>query len=250
MQSDAELVRLALTGDRQAFGRLFERYERSVLAVGLTLLRDFHTAQDVSQTAFVRAYQNLGGLREGACFGPWVREIARREALDVRRHNLLRKSAPLPASESGGLPGDIEQACQWASKNLTLFQVRFYDGEYEYTYRTGEAPWDFSDRPSPKLDVRWYGGDWIDTLLPIREQWPHVNNVGPVRVLKGERKAPPGCVWLRFEDKGLRRDWCVDTAKDNICVELLEFEKKGEEWVQRDSPHVERADLTRLPSGQ
>jgi len=56
MESDAELVKVALNGDRQAYGELFRRHERSVLAIALGILGDYHAAQDIAQNAFVTAY--------------------------------------------------------------------------------------------------------------------------------------------------------------------------------------------------
>ena len=85
MESDSELVTLVLNGDRQAFGRLFQRHERSVLAVTLSVLGNYHAAQDAAQEAFVVAYRRIGALRRGASFGPWVRKIARREAIRLGR---------------------------------------------------------------------------------------------------------------------------------------------------------------------
>lgn len=85
MQSDSELVQIALNGDRQAYGRLFERHERSVLATALAVLGNHHAAQDVAQDAFVTAYTRLGSLRKRASFGTWVRKIARHEAITIRR---------------------------------------------------------------------------------------------------------------------------------------------------------------------
>jgi len=49
-------------------------------------LGDYHLATDVSQDAFVRAYERLAGLRKPESFGPWLMQITRRCALDsVRR---------------------------------------------------------------------------------------------------------------------------------------------------------------------
>jgi predicted RNA polymerase sigma factor len=81
VQSDSELVQAVLAGDRRAYERLFERHERSVLAAALAVLGNYHAAQDVAQEAFVKAYRSLGGLRKKSSFGPWVRKIARREAI-------------------------------------------------------------------------------------------------------------------------------------------------------------------------
>jgi len=101
VQSDSELVQAVLKGDRQAYERLFERHERSVLAVGLALLGNYHAAQDVAQEAFVKAYRSLGDLRQTASFGPWVREIARREALAVRRRMRQESQVELPVTVQG-----------------------------------------------------------------------------------------------------------------------------------------------------
>ena len=101
VQSDSELVHRALNGDREAYGRLFERHERSVLAVGLAVLGNYHAAQDVAQEAFVKAYQSLGDLRQRASFGPWVREIARREALAIRRRTRQECRVELPVAAQG-----------------------------------------------------------------------------------------------------------------------------------------------------
>jgi RNA polymerase sigma-70 factor (ECF subfamily) len=93
VESDSELVAAALNGDQQAFGRLFQRHERSVLAVTLSILGNYHAAQDAAQEAFVTAYTRIGSLREGACFGPWVCKIARREAIRVGRRTRPRPEA-------------------------------------------------------------------------------------------------------------------------------------------------------------
>ncbi len=106
MQSDSELVQVALHGDRQAYGRLFERHERSVLAVALAVLGDYHAAQDVTQEAFVTAYVRLGSLRRRASFGVWVRMIARHEAISVRRKARQAQNAGLGGPEPTELPND------------------------------------------------------------------------------------------------------------------------------------------------
>ncbi len=91
--SDSELVRIALSGDRQAYGRLFERHERSVLAAALAVLGNYHTAQDVTQETFVIAYTRLGSLRKRASFGAWARKIARHEAIAALRRGRQTQNA-------------------------------------------------------------------------------------------------------------------------------------------------------------
>lgn len=114
MQSDAELVKAVLDGDKQVFGILAERYERPVRAVALDVLGDYHLATDVSQDAFVTAYENLSGLRKPVAFGPWLMKITRRCALDcVRRKNGRSPLEPVVSSSSQDRDGRLDEEKQW-----------------------------------------------------------------------------------------------------------------------------------------
>jgi len=68
VRTDAELVNVVLDGEKQAFAILVKRYERPVRAVALNVLGDYHSAADVSQDAFVKAYEQLAGLRKPEAF--------------------------------------------------------------------------------------------------------------------------------------------------------------------------------------
>ncbi len=83
----AELVVAAQAGDRDAFGELFESFERQVFAIGLRRLGDYCEAQELCQDVFVQAILKLDQLRDPACFGAWIRSIAHRMAINraVRR---------------------------------------------------------------------------------------------------------------------------------------------------------------------
>ena len=85
MQTDAELVNAVLNGEKHLFAVLVKRYDRPVRAVALDVLGDYHSASDVSQDAFVKAYEQLAGLRKPEAFGPWILKITRRCALDSAR---------------------------------------------------------------------------------------------------------------------------------------------------------------------
>jgi len=88
VRTDTELVQAVLDGDKQAFAVLVKRYERPVRAIALDVLSDYHLAADVSQEAFVSAYEKLDGLRKPEAFGPWLMKIAHRCALDSARQKL------------------------------------------------------------------------------------------------------------------------------------------------------------------
>jgi RNA polymerase sigma-70 factor (ECF subfamily) len=92
VRSDAELVNACLDGEKAAFVELVGRYERSVRAIALDILRDYHAVGDASQESFVRAYEKLPGLRKAEAFGPWLMKITRRCALDMAQQK--QRQAP------------------------------------------------------------------------------------------------------------------------------------------------------------
>ncbi|MBW8883337.1 MAG: hypothetical protein JF612_00880, partial [Planctomycetia bacterium] len=53
------LVRAAQRGDRQAFGELFERFERHVMAIALRRMSDFGEAQELCQDVFIQAMKKI-----------------------------------------------------------------------------------------------------------------------------------------------------------------------------------------------
>jgi RNA polymerase sigma-70 factor (ECF subfamily) len=114
VQPDAELVNAVLDGDKRAFEVLVKRYERPVRAVALDVLGDYHLATDVSQDAFVTAYENLPGLRKPVAFGPWLMKITRRCALDFVRRR--QKEAPREPAVSAAVVnpnGQLDEEKQW-----------------------------------------------------------------------------------------------------------------------------------------
>ena len=74
--SDADLASQARWGKTEAFGELVNRYQVSVYNVCLRLLGDPASAEDITQDAFIRAYQRLDTYQPERPFGPWIRRVA------------------------------------------------------------------------------------------------------------------------------------------------------------------------------
>ena len=99
MQTDAELVNAVLEGEKQAFAVLVKRYERTVRAVALDVLADYHLASDVSQEAFIKAYEQLSKLRKPEAFSAWLMKIAHRCALNSAQQKLKEPRFEMKAAE-------------------------------------------------------------------------------------------------------------------------------------------------------
>jgi RNA polymerase sigma-70 factor (ECF subfamily) len=82
---DAARVRECLAGDPRGFAALVEQYERPVYNVALRMLRNPEDARDVSQSAFLKAYENLPNYDPQYKFYSWIYRIAINEALNVLR---------------------------------------------------------------------------------------------------------------------------------------------------------------------
>lgn len=92
---DAELVCRARKGDLAAFDELVRRYQRRATAVAYRLLTNRDDAMEVTQEAFLRAYDRLETLTEPERFGAWLLRILSNLALNRRRSRALRKTASL-----------------------------------------------------------------------------------------------------------------------------------------------------------
>jgi RNA polymerase sigma factor (sigma-70 family) len=90
--ADGELVTRTLAGEAEAFARLYDRYARLVRAVALDASRDPATVEDIAQECFLRAYRQLGTLRDRTGFRFWLVGIARQVVREFRRR---RPAEPL-----------------------------------------------------------------------------------------------------------------------------------------------------------
>lgn len=74
--TDQEIVSRCLSGDRDAFAQLVERYGGRVYNLALRIVNDADAANDCAQEAFVRAYRALHRYDPTYPFGPWLFKIA------------------------------------------------------------------------------------------------------------------------------------------------------------------------------
>lgn len=103
---DQKLVESARKGDRQAFGRLVERYQRRVYALAFGIVRQREDAWDVAQEAFVKAYRNLDRFEGTAAFYTWLYRITYNLAIDALREKARRESPCLDE------PRKVEEALE------------------------------------------------------------------------------------------------------------------------------------------
>ncbi len=99
--SDTELLKLAKSGELQAFETLATRYERQVYSLAMRILRHEQDAEDVTQQAFLSAMEHLGTFREESSFSTWLMRIATHAALKILRK---RKGVEMVSLEAATEP--------------------------------------------------------------------------------------------------------------------------------------------------
>jgi RNA polymerase sigma-70 factor, ECF subfamily len=137
------LVERARAGDLDAFGRLVAATQTMAYAVARGVLRDAGLAQDATQEAYLRAFRQLGTLREPAGFLVWFRRIVVTVALNVKRQH---RACLLTLDDVGDVPILDEQETTWteaqrrrlasALVGLTPEERRWCDRRYHGRWTT------------------------------------------------------------------------------------------------------------------
>jgi RNA polymerase sigma-70 factor, ECF subfamily len=94
---DAELLRLHVAGDPDAFGQLFLRHRDRLWAVAIRTLADQEEAADAVQDAMISAFRRAGSFRGDSAVTTWLHRIVVNACLDR-----LRRQAARPASGGTG----------------------------------------------------------------------------------------------------------------------------------------------------
>ena len=125
--SDAELVAMARSGDREAFGALVERHQPMSRRVAFGVIGQRDIAAELANEAMLQAYLSLDRLRDAAMFQGWLHGIV----LNVCRGYIRdRKRAPLSYEEvmggvryEGHVIVDMEPTLQEVAESRELHRV-------------------------------------------------------------------------------------------------------------------------------
>lgn len=111
--SDEHLVGLVLSGDRDSFALLVDRYKRGISGFIGASVRSSSDVADLAQETFLRAYAHLGTFDpQLGRFSTWIYHIAR----NVVR-TFLGRSLRLPATADLGEERTLENTLRDASRD-------------------------------------------------------------------------------------------------------------------------------------
>ncbi|HEY3120928.1 MAG TPA: sigma-70 family RNA polymerase sigma factor [Vicinamibacteria bacterium] len=83
-EEDREAVAASQRGQREAFDRLVQRYQRDVYRLCYRYVNNHHDASDMAQEVFLKAYRAIGSFRGDSSFSTWLYRIAVNTCLNFR----------------------------------------------------------------------------------------------------------------------------------------------------------------------
>jgi len=88
VMNETQLIQLAKNGESDAYCTLVERYQAGVIIHCERFVQDRHTAEDLAQDAFVKAYYSLNKYdKTKGAFSTWLYAVATNLAKDyIRKH--------------------------------------------------------------------------------------------------------------------------------------------------------------------
>jgi len=102
-QEDYELVAQALQGDQSAYARLRNKYWRPIHAMLSRMIRDKNDAEDLTQEAFIKAFNSLQSFNTDYAFSTWLYKIASNNCIDyLRKRRLKTVSIDAPVQTRDG----------------------------------------------------------------------------------------------------------------------------------------------------
>jgi RNA polymerase sigma-70 factor (ECF subfamily) len=135
---DADLISRVRHGDVEAYNLLISRWEKRVFNYLLRLCGNPDDALDLTQDAFLKAWQSIRKLDDPARFGPWLYRIAHNEAYSLfrkrRPETALKDAEPgLERDRAPAFPMDLSLAVTAALDRLNPDQreavvLKVYEG--------------------------------------------------------------------------------------------------------------------------
>ena len=117
------LVIQAQAGNLDAYGRIVRRLQDMAVGYAYAVLGDFHLAEDAAQEAFIRAYLDLGQLRDPTAFPGWLRRVVFTRCTRLTRGSAPR-TVPLDAQVVSRAPSPYERVEARELRDAVLRAIR------------------------------------------------------------------------------------------------------------------------------
>ena len=123
---DVALVRRAQNGDMGAYEELVARHRDRIYARALSMMRNEEEALDLSQEAWVKAWQRLEQFQGDSSFPTWITRIVINLCLDQLRRQKRRRTESIDEmdEESGGVERQLPVVTVNPTEGLERAELR------------------------------------------------------------------------------------------------------------------------------
>lgn len=116
---DRKIVERVLKGDTDAFNLLVRQWEKPIYNFIVRLIGDREEAMDLCQEAFMKAYRELGTLKDLDRFSSWLYRIAHNTCFSKLRKDHGKTFVELePETHGAGMPIESRLAVEKALQHL------------------------------------------------------------------------------------------------------------------------------------
>lgn len=141
---DAEVIRAAKRGEREAIVQLLREIENPLYRTAYYLLGNEQDALDITQEALIRIYSNIANYREEAQFKTWAQRIVtnlcidrfrkKRETISIDEHELTLTSTVNVEDEilTSNLAEEIQHAINKLPDHFRTVVVMRYIQDFSY----------------------------------------------------------------------------------------------------------------------
>lgn len=116
---DRKIIERVLKGDTEAFNLLVRQWEKPIYNFILRMIGDRDEAMDLCQDSFMKAYRELGTLKDRDRFSAWLYRIAHNTCYSRLRKNIGKTFVELePETSAGRMPIENRLAVENALQHL------------------------------------------------------------------------------------------------------------------------------------
>lgn len=119
-EQEAAVIQAVLDGNINAYELLVKEYEKNVYNLALRMVGNSEDAADMSQEAFIKAYNSLTSFRGDSKFSVWLYRIVSNVCLDYLRSRGRRQTVSLSAENDDGEDVEIDIADETQSPERLL----------------------------------------------------------------------------------------------------------------------------------
>ena len=103
---DNEIIKRILEGEKNLYALLVRKYNQRLYRVGMSVINNKTEVEDVMQSAYIKAYENLDKFRFESSFSTWLTKILVNESLlhlKKKERSVQRKKRELLLSDPGAV---------------------------------------------------------------------------------------------------------------------------------------------------